>query len=97
VPEVIPSYPDRLIPANARAEASLKERTLTRLYNERPTWLALAHRDLDRAIAAAYGWDETLADRAQPENPDTADRKAAEEEILAKLFALNQERAAQGR
>jgi hypothetical protein len=38
-----------------------------------------------------------LADRAQPENPDAADRKAAEEEILKRLFELNQERAKVGR
>jgi hypothetical protein len=34
----------------------LKKRTLTNLYNERPTWLANAHADLDAAMAGAYGW-----------------------------------------
>lgn len=75
----------------------LKKRTLTNLYNERPTWLAHAHRDLDRAVVAAFGWPETLGDRAQPQNPDAADRAAVEDEILRRLFGLNQERAAAGR
>ncbi len=96
-PEVVPGYPDRVLPKNQSAAEQLKKRTLTNLYNERPTWLAHAHRDLDRAVAAAYGWPETLADRAQPENSDAAARKAAEEEILKRLFDLNQERAKAGR
>jgi type II restriction/modification system DNA methylase subunit YeeA len=97
VPEVVSGYPDRIRPKTEASAEQLKKRTLTNLYNERPTWLAHAHRDLDRAVAAAYGWPETLADRAQPENPDAADRKAAEEEILKRLFDLNQERAKAGR
>lgn len=95
--EVVAGYPDRLLPKSLAAELQLKKRTLTNLYNERPTWLANAHRDLDRAVMAAYGWPENLADRAQPENPDAVDRKAAEEEILKRLFDLNQERAKAGR
>jgi len=55
-----------------------KPRHLTRLYNERPTWLDLAHRALDAAVFAAYGW-----------KPDMTD-----DELLADLLALNQERAA---
>ncbi|MBI3197675.1 MAG: class I SAM-dependent DNA methyltransferase [Rhodospirillales bacterium] len=96
-PEVMPGYPERILPKNHAAAEQLKKRTLTNLYNQRPTWLAHAHRALDRAVAAAYGWPEALADRAQPENPDAADRKAAEEEILKRLFDLNQERAKAGR
>jgi type II restriction/modification system DNA methylase subunit YeeA len=61
-------------------EAQLKKRTLTNLYNERPTWLHLAHRRLDEAVAAAYGWPADLED----------------EEILARLLALNLERAGAG-
>src|SRR4051812_19300339 len=45
VPEVVPGYPDRVLPVDARAAAILKTRTLTTLYNERPTWLDNAHRD----------------------------------------------------
>ena len=43
------------------AEVSERPRTLTGLYNARPVWLAAAHAALDRAVLAAYGWDE-LAD-----------------------------------
>lgn len=40
------------------SEAELKKRTLTNLYNARPAWLAHAHAALDRAVWAAYGWDD---------------------------------------
>jgi len=77
VPEVVPGYPDRILPVNQAAAAILKRRTLTNLYNERPAWLDHAHRDLDAAVAAAYGWSADLGDDA----------------ILERLFKLNQERA----
>ena len=35
MPEVVPSFPDRLVPKNAEAAAILKERTLTALYDTR--------------------------------------------------------------
>ena len=60
------------------SEAELKKRTLTNLYNERPGWLDLAHRKLDKAVLDAYGWPHDLSD----------------EEILERLLALNLERAA---
>ena len=81
VPEVVPGYPDRIIPINPKAATILKTRTLTKLYNERPAWLDNAHRDLDAAVAAAYSWAADIA----------------EEEALARLLALNLERAAAGR
>jgi type II restriction/modification system DNA methylase subunit YeeA len=81
VPEVVPGYPDRIIPVSAKAAAILKTRTLTNLYNERPAWLDNAHRDLDAAVAAAYGWPTDIA----------------EDEALERLLALNLERAAEGR
>ncbi len=37
-------------------EGKQKSRTLTNLYNARPTWLDNAHRKLDEAVFAAYGW-----------------------------------------
>jgi type II restriction/modification system DNA methylase subunit YeeA len=77
-PEVVPGYPDRIVPVNEKAAAVLKTRTLTNLYNERPAWLDNAHRDLDAAVAAACGWPVDIA----------------EEEALARLLALNLERAA---
>jgi hypothetical protein len=69
-------YP-RLEPRDAECAARLKKRTLTNLYNERPGWLDLAHRKLDTAVAAAYGWPADLTD----------------EQVLERLLALNQERA----
>ncbi len=66
-----------LNPPNASTE-DLKERTLTKLYNKRPAWLENAHRALDEAVFAAYGWPYPLA----------------KQEILARLLALNHERAA---
>ncbi|PDW01946.1 class I SAM-dependent DNA methyltransferase [Candidatus Viridilinea mediisalina] len=64
-----------LNPPKADAE-QLKLRTLTKLYNQRPAWLTNAHRDLDAAVLAAYGWPSDLSD----------------EELLARLLALNLER-----
>jgi type II restriction/modification system DNA methylase subunit YeeA len=69
-------YP-RLEPRDADCAAKLKKRTLTNLYNERPAWLDMAHKKLDQAVAAAYGWPADLTD----------------EQILEKLLALNLERA----
>jgi len=58
---------------------------LTNLYNERPTWLDLAHRKLDEAVFDAYGW---------PHDPSASSGQAlSDEEILARLLALNLERA----
>jgi type II restriction/modification system DNA methylase subunit YeeA len=64
-------------------EAELKKLTLTNLYNERPAWLANAHRALDAAVFAAYGWAEASA-------PDTL----SDEAILERLLAENLRRAA---
>jgi hypothetical protein len=66
-----------LNPAGA-SEAELKVRTITNLYNRRPTWLDLAHRKLDEAVFAAYAWPADLGD----------------DEILARLLQLNLQRAA---
>lgn len=61
VPEVVAGYPDRIVPKNKVAEAILKDRTLTKLYNARPQWLADAHATLDAAVADAYGWPEDIS------------------------------------
>src|SRR5439155_25322555 len=45
-------------PRDAECAAKLKKRTLTNLYNERPAWLDHAHKKLDAAVAAAYGWND---------------------------------------
>ena len=65
-----------LNPEGASA-AELRKRTLTNLYNQRPTWLANIHARLDGAVAGAYEWPADLADA----------------EILERLLALNLERA----
>lgn len=82
VPEVVPGYPDRILPKDEAAAKVLKLRTLTNLYNQRPTWLQNAHAALDEAVAEAYGWGD-----------DWRAGKLTEDEILARLFKLNQERA----
>jgi type II restriction/modification system DNA methylase subunit YeeA len=73
-------FPKRPV-AKPGHEADLKKRTLTNLYNARPAWLDLAHKELDKAVAAAYNWPDYTAD-----TPD--------DEILRRLLALNLERAA---
>jgi hypothetical protein len=89
VPEVVPlgmdfsPYPDRTVPRaglSATDAKALSQRTLTNLYNQRPAWLAMAHETLDAAVAAAYGWADVT-----PKTPD--------DELLARLLALNLERA----
>jgi hypothetical protein len=44
------------------AEKALKERTLTKLYNQRPAWLALLHEQLDRQVLAAYPLPDDISD-----------------------------------
>jgi hypothetical protein len=66
-------YPRR-VPKDEACAKQLAKRTLTNLYNQRPTWLELAHRRLDEAVFAAYGWNAGLSD----------------DDILAKLLELNQ-------
>ena len=45
-----------------QAPSERQTRTLTNLYNTRPTWLDSAHRRLDAAVCAAYGWPDELPD-----------------------------------
>ncbi len=66
-------------PKDRASEKELKKRTLTNLYDKRPVWLDEAHKKLDHAVAAAYGWPADLSDP----------------EILERLLKLNLERAAQ--
>ncbi len=44
------------------AGATMHPRSLTGLYNQRPTWLAIAHDDLDRAVLHSYGLAEQTTD-----------------------------------
>jgi type II restriction/modification system DNA methylase subunit YeeA len=82
VPEVVPGFPDRILPRSPAAAQALKTRTLTKLYNTRGTpegaWLDGLHQKLDEAVAAAYGWPADIS----------------EEDALGGLLALNQARPA---
>ena len=73
VPEVVPGFPDRVMPITETAARELKKRTLTNLYNRRPAWIDQAHRQLDEVVASAYGWPADIS----------------EEEALKKLLELN--------
>jgi len=68
----MPRYPDRIVQVSPKAALILMER---------PAWLDNAHRDLDAAVATAYGWPADIS----------------EEDALARLLDLNRERAAAGR
>ena len=68
---------DNWLNPEGASEKELKKRTLTNLYNRRPTWLDLAHRKLDEAVLDAYNWPHTLTDH----------------QILEHLLALNLQRA----
>ncbi len=59
------------------SDVELAKRTLTNLYNQRPSWLAQVHERLDRAVYAAYGWQYPLED----------------DELLACLLEMNLARA----
>ena len=75
--EVHPDFPRHPVPRDDDAAAELKRRTLTKLYNARPQWLADAHAELDVAVAATYGWDANMS----------------EDDALRRLLALNAARS----
>jgi hypothetical protein len=74
IPHPLPARYPRLVPRDADCAKRLADRTLTKLYNARPAWLATAHAELDAAVSAAYGWPSGLA-------PD---------DIIARLLERNQ-------
>ncbi len=82
IPEVVPGFPDRILPKDAAAAAILRTRTLTALYNQRGkpegAWLDALHLVLDEAVAAAYGWPADLPDA----------------DVLGRLLALSHARTA---
>ncbi|MDD4891657.1 MAG: hypothetical protein PHU85_17195 [Phycisphaerae bacterium] len=96
------------IMARAAQHPQLKKRTLTNLYNERPTWLRLAHKKLDAAVLAAYAaadpaggwsaewaaaWEEAGAGQAMPDGHPLAGLRAEiEQKVLGNLLRLNGER-----
>jgi hypothetical protein len=67
---------DRPTTSKNRANLSssvVSRRSSSALYCQRPTWLDMAHAKLDRVVLDAYGWPHDIAD----------------EELLARLLALN--------
>ena len=100
------------IMAAAAKDPKLKKRTLTNLYNERPTWLRIAHQELDRSVLSAYaavdpegGWNEDWAEvwfdkgagqPLKPDHPLAAKRAEVEQRLLANLLRLNHARAGGG-
>lgn len=64
-----------------RDNALASGRSLTNLYNERPTWLNDAHARLDAAVAAAYGWTDW-------------NQGLSDDEMLNRLLAENLRRPA---
>lgn len=72
-------YPARKL-AKKGYEARLADRTMTKLYNDRPAWLQNVQRALDHAVARAYRWEDY-----SPEIPDS--------EILRRLLQLNAQRS----
>ena len=67
---------DRWLNPEGASEAELKKRTFTNLYNQRPTWLDLAHKAFDNAVLDAYSWPHDITNN----------------EILKRLLALNLKR-----
>jgi len=97
--------------AEAARDPRFKKRTLTHLYNERPTWLKLAHETLDRAVLTAYTatdpegewsedwaevWIDTSAGQPLPDDhPLAARRKEIDQRVLANLLRINLARASE--
>lgn len=106
--EARPLVRQSAIMAAAAKDLKLKKRTLTNLYNERPTWLKLAHEALDRAVLAAYAatdpggdwpedwaavWIDTGAGQPLPaDHPLAAKRAEVDQPVLANLLRLNHTR-----
>ncbi|XAP78107.1 DNA methyltransferase [Citromicrobium bathyomarinum] len=87
---------------DAKADvAPLSEKELDIAKAAQITVLKEIHDDIDREVFAAYGWDD-LGKRlvgkpgaTTPSPHKSEDQEAAEEELLVRLVALNQERAAE--
>ncbi len=89
----------------------MKKRTLTNLYNQRPTWLSLAHLELDRAVLASYAavdpaggwsedwsevWQDTGAGQPMPDDhPLAGIRREVDQKVLENLLRMNLARASE--
>jgi len=92
------------IMAEAARDTRWRQRTLTKLYNERPTWLRMAHTRLDRAVLAAYAavdpegawapewalvWTATGAGRPLPDAEDRPHALAARRAEIDQQVLVN--------
>ncbi len=93
----------------AAKDPRLKKRALTNLYNERPTWLKVAHLELDKAVLAAYAvtagdwakdwaevWFDTGAGQPLPANfPLISKRAEVDRKVPENLLRLNLSRSSE--
>ena len=109
--EARPLIRQSAIMALAATDKDLKQRTLTNLYNARPTWLKLAHLELDRAVLAAYAavdpegdwaedwaevWEDSGAGQPLAEDHHLAAKRAElDQMVLANLLRLNLSRSSE--
>ena len=75
--EVLPQFSERWLPIDAAASIEMERRTLANLYAEKPAWLKNAHREIDDAVMAAYGWPGDMS----------------EHEIIGRLIDMNIQRS----
>ena len=84
------------VPALSAKERDIHEAGLVSVLKE-------IHDDIDRAVFEAYGWADLIPalvgkpGATTPSPHKTPEQEAAEEELLARLVALNKERAAEER
>jgi hypothetical protein len=90
IAEVVPGYPDRIVPVSPKSRLDPQEPHVDQSHNECPVWLDNADRDPRTAALRAFRGDAALAAYGWLAH-------TSEEEALARLLNLNSERAAAGR
>ena len=76
--EIVPGYPERILPKDEEAAKELKKRTPPTFTTSAQPSSTTSTKSSTPAVAAAYGWPSDLSD----------------DEILTRLFELSQSRAA---
>ncbi len=74
-------YFDRILRKNDAAAKELKKTTFTNLFNTRPAWLGHTHYAVNEVVVDAFGLGDDFR------------YILTNDEILARLFRLNQKRA----
>ncbi len=82
-PEVVPGYPDRILPKDEEAAKELATAHPHQALQPAPAMACTDLPRLDEAVAEAYGWGD-----------DWRAGLLTDDDILARLFRLNQERGA---